>query len=277
MKDVAAVRSRVAALGGRIALVPTMGALHEGHLALVSAARAAADRVVVSIFVNPLQFGPSEDLDRYPRDLAGDADKLRAAGVDLLFAPEVSAMYPPDFATEVRVEALSHDLCGAHRPGHFAGVATVVLKLLLLVRPDVAVFGEKDLQQLTLIRRMVKDLMVPTEILGAPIVRAPDGLALSSRNAYLSEEERVRARSLYAGLQGAHQAFSGGVSDAERLSAIVRAHLARAGLEPEYVALRDLDTWTAPTVATAAHAILAAVQVGSTRLIDNVLLGRPLA
>ncbi|RYE88758.1 MAG: pantoate--beta-alanine ligase, partial [Myxococcales bacterium] len=218
------------AAGQRVALVPTMGALHEGHLDLARAARRHAQFVVASIFVNPTQFGPNEDFARYPRDLAGDGAKLGSAGVDLLFAPTHEAMYPPGEQMRVRPGAIAGPLCGEHRPGHFEGVATVVTKLLVATGPCVALFGRKDYQQLQVIRRLVTDLLLPAEIVGVPTVREPDGLAMSSRNAYLSAEDRSRALALVRGLQAADALFRAG----ERPRAVLgrQVGVARAHRQP---------------------------------------------
>jgi pantoate--beta-alanine ligase len=260
--------------GRRIAVVPTMGALHEGHLALVRAARARADAVILTIFVNPTQFGPSEDLAKYPRDEAGDLDKARSAGIDLAFCPEASAMYRPGSQTFVEVRELQKPLCGASRPGHFAGVATVVAKLFHITLPHLAVFGEKDYQQLAIIRRMVRDLDFAIEIASVPIVREADGVALSSRNAYLSSEQRRAALSLSAGLAAAEAAFAAGE---RRAAALVAAATAPIAAAPEtridYAELRDADELT-PLERVERPAVLAlAVFVGTTRLIDNRVVG----
>jgi pantoate--beta-alanine ligase len=261
------------AAGRRTALVPTMGALHDGHLSLVRLARSRADRVMVSVFVNPTQFGPREDFARYPRDLEGDVDKLRTAGADVVFAPSAAEMYAPGEATRVEVAGLCEGLCGRERPGHFRGVATVVAKLLQLARPHVVVFGEKDWQQLAVIRRMVRDLCFDVEVLGAPIVREPDGLAMSSRNAYLSEEARRQAPALNAALLEARRLFRAGERDARRLAACARARLEKEPLASvEYVEVCCPDT-LAPLETVAGRALLAlAVRFGTTRLIDNALL-----
>ena len=261
--------------GRRIAVVPTMGALHDGHLALLRAARGKADVVILTIFVNPTQFGPHEDLAKYPRDEAGDLARARTCGIDLAFCPDAAAMYPPGSQTFVEVRELQKPLCGASRPGHFAGVATVVSKLFHLTQPHVAVFGEKDYQQLAIIRRMVRDLDFAIEIAGVPIVREPDGLALSSRNAYLSSEQRRAARSLSAGLAAAETAFAAGERSA---AALVAAASALITAEPQaridYVELRDAEDLT-PVERVARPAVRAlAVFVGTTRLIDNRVLGR---
>ncbi len=258
--------------GKRVALVPTMGALHAGHLSLVTRARTLADHVVVSLFVNPTQFGPKEDLSRYPRDEAGDLAKLETVGCDLLFAPTVAEMYPTGFATTVRVSNVSDGLCGDIRPGHFDGVATVVCKLLLQAGADVAVFGEKDFQQLHVIKRLVADLDIPTMIAGAPIVRDSDGLALSSRNAYLSADERHIARALPRTLQAAAASLVAG-ADAAPACAAARQMLLDAGFHTiDYVELRrEIDLAPLQSV-TAPARLLAAARVGSTRLIDNIAI-----
>lgn len=268
-------RRRLRQEGLRIGFVPTMGALHEGHSALVRVAREHADHVVVSIFVNPKQFGPAEDLARYPRDLEGDAERLEREGCDTLFAPEAEAMYPPGFETRVSVPETASGLCGAQRPGHFDGVATVVAKLFNIVAPDVAVFGEKDFQQLAVIRRMVADLAFELEIVGVPTVREPDGLALSSRNVYLSPEERARALSLGNGLSAARAAHAAGERRPGVLIAAARAPMAAARVEPEYLELRSFDDLRPVERADGPCVLLVAAKIGGTRLIDNVILGRP--
>ncbi|HVH47101.1 MAG TPA: pantoate--beta-alanine ligase [Labilithrix sp.] len=277
VKDPAALRDACAAARARgltVGFVPTMGALHEGHLALTHEARKRTEFVVCSIFVNPTQFGPNEDLARYPRDLEGDVQKL--AEVNLVFAPEPEAMYVPGERTRVRVDDLTTHLCGPHRPGHFEGVTTIVAKLFALVGPSVAVFGKKDFQQLAVIRRMTRDLFFPVEVVGYPIVRDPDGLAMSSRNAYLSAAERERALGLSRGLSAAARAFAAG----ERRAGALR-ELALAAIEPvatsiDYVTVADADAIT-PFVddALVPPRVLLAVacHVGRTRLIDNVVLG----
>src|SRR5215510_13507558 len=254
--------------GRRIAVVPTMGALHDGHLALLRAARGKADVVILTIFVNPTQFGPHEDLARYPRDEAGDLARARSAGVDLAFCPEASAMYPPGAQTFVEVRELQKPLCGASRPGHFAGVATVVTKLFHITQPHLAVFGEKDYQQLAIIRRMVRDLDFAIEIASVPIVREADGLAMSSRNAYLSSGQRRSALSLSAGLAAAEAAFAHGERSTDALVAAAKAPItAAAGTRIDYVELRDAEELT-PIARVERPAVLAlAVFVGITRLI----------
>jgi len=254
--------------GQRIALVPTMGALHAGHMALVDAARRAGDRVVVSIFVNPRQFGANEDLARYPRKEAADSRMLADAGVDLLWMPPVEIVYPEGFATNVSVSGVSEVLEGAHRPGHFDGVATVVAKLFGQVRPDVALFGEKDWQQLAVIRRMTADLDLPVEVQSVPTQRDDDGLALSSRNAYLMPEDRARAIALPRALGAAERAIAEG-ADPEAALAQARETLAAAGFEVDYVALADAGTLGDPLPGRPAR-LLAAARIGGTRLIDNI-------
>jgi pantoate--beta-alanine ligase len=259
--------------GRKVGLVPTMGALHEGHASLIRAARGETGCLVVSIFVNPTQFGPGEDLSRYPRPVEKDMELCRREGVDVVFTPSAAEMYPDGFATRVGVAGLSEKMCGAFRPGHFDGVCTVVAKLFTIVQPDVAYFGEKDAQQLAIIRRMAADLNLPPEIHGCPIVREPDGLALSSRNAYLSADERRRALALSAALAEAKLALAAGARDAAKVAAAVRRRLeAAAGVEIQYVAVVDPDTLA--DLARIADKVLVAVaaKVGATRLIDNVLL-----
>ena len=255
--------------GETIALVPTMGALHQGHLSLVALAKEKAGRVVVSIFVNPIQFGPREDFHLYPRDEAGDLAKLAAAGADLVFIPDVAEMYSPGFSTRVNVGDLTEDLCGAARPNHFDGVATVVSKLLLQCIPDLAIFGEKDYQQLLVIKRMVRDLNIPVEILGGPIMRERDGLALSSRNAYLSPAERKIAPLLHQTIAevAADLAKGRGADDAAEAG---RFKLEAAGFRVNYVAVRDPETLKPLHGPVKQARVLAAVFLGKTRLIDNV-------
>lgn len=278
LTSIAEVRSAVAdarRAGRRVAFVPTMGYLHEGHLRLVDAARAAADVVVMSIFVNPLQFGPSEDLTRYPRDPEGDAAKAEARGVDLLFMPEVAEMYPAAPRVQVVPGPLAERWEGAARPGHFTGVLTVVLKLLAIVTPDVVVFGQKDAQQGVLVRAMCEDLNLGVRVQVEPTVRDPDGLALSSRNAYLSPEERARALVLSRALHAIRQRYEAGERDPERLLDVARQVLAtEPDVRVEYVGLADPRNLE-PLARPAADGDLAmiAARVGSTRLIDNVILG----
>ncbi len=254
-----------------------MGALHEGHLGLArEARRRGAGWVAVSIFVNPTQFGPGEDFDRYPRDLDGDVEKLRGAGVDAVFCPRPDAMYPPGDATRVRVERLSGELCGPLRPGHFEGVATVVTKLLALAGPCVALFGRKDYQQLQMIRRLVADLWLPVEVVGVPTVRERDGLAMSSRNAYLSPAERARALAIARGLADCHRLFASGERRAGALRLAALAPVEASFDSIDYVSVADADSLApfAEDASVPARALVAvAARVGKTRLIDNTVLG----
>ena len=273
----AQLRAAIAAdkrAGKRIALVPTMGNLHAGHLQLVHRAQKEADVVVVSIFVNPLQFGPTEDLDNYPRTLAADKEKLFAAGVQYLFTPTVEEVYPAGMAaqTKVSVPELSDTLCGASRPGHFTGVATVVSKLFQMTQPDMAVFGEKDFQQLAIIRKMTSDLCMPIEIVGVQTARNTDGLALSSRNGYLSADERRLAPALHTALQECREAIACGFDSYQELERHAMELLRAAGFRPDYFSVRDARTLSAVSPDTEKLVILAAAYLGRTRLIDNVTL-----
>jgi pantoate--beta-alanine ligase len=275
IRDPAAMRARTTDLrrdGRRIGVVPTMGALHEGHLSLLRAARAQCDVLILTIFVNPTQFGPNEDLAKYPRDEAGDLAKARACGIDLAFCPEAAAMYPPGAQTFVEVRELQQPLCGARRPGHFAGVATVVTKLFHITQPHVAVFGEKDYQQLAIIRRMVRDLDFAVEIASVPIMREADGLAMSSRNAYLAPADRTRALALSKGLAAAEAAAKAGERDAATLVAAARAPLEAAQLRVDYVELRDATELTDVAKLDRRCVLAVAAFVGATRLIDNRVL-----
>lgn len=269
VRDVMAVRAAVAG-EGLVGLVPTMGAFHEGHLSLIRAAREACDVVVVWLFVNPTQFNESADLVAYPRDEERDAALAAECGADILFAPDVEAVYPPGFATTVTVAGLGDVFEGAHRPGHFAGVATVVAKMLNMVGPHVAFFGAKDAQQVAVVRQMVADLDIPTRIEVLPIVREADGLAMSSRNVRLNPDERRRATALHRGLAAARTAVTLGERDAAVLARRVEDELAEAGIVAEYVAVvdpavfRPVDSIERPTL------IAVAARVGSTRLIDNI-------
>jgi len=260
--------------GQRVAFVPTMGNLHEGHLDLVRKARSLADVVVVSIFVNPLQFGPGEDLDAYPRTLAADKEKLFSEGVQVLFAPEVTEIYPDGMAAQtlVHVPDLGDTLCGHSRPGHFDGVTTVVSKLFNIVQPDIAVFGEKDYQQLSIVRRMVQDLCMPIRIVGVATTRDEDGLAKSSRNGYLSSEERRVAPILNRTLRDCREAIACGFDNFLQLESHARMQLLQAGFEPDYFTICDARTLRPVTDDTEEIAILAAARLGKTRLIDNVRL-----
>jgi pantoate--beta-alanine ligase len=258
----------------RVGLVPTMGALHQGHMALVMAARTECDRVVASIFVNPKQFAPTEDLGSYPRREAADLEMLRSGGVDLLFIPALDEMYPPDFATLVRVSGLTDGLCGAHRAGHFDGVTTVVTKLLIQALPDIAYFGEKDYQQLTVVRRMARDLDIPVLIAGVPTVREADGLALSSRNVYLSAEERRIAPNLARVLRSVAAALARDPTAVQRETARGSAALQQAGFAVEYLEIREAESLAVTTEVTASSRVFAAVRLGTTRLIDNMPIAR---
>lgn len=259
--------------GLRIGFVPTMGALHDGHLSLVEVARPGCDRVAVSIFVNPLQFGPGEDLERYPRDLDGDLARLEAAGCDLVFTPEAADMYAEDARTIVMIPELEDVLCGRSRPGHFRGVATVVAKLVNLVQPAVIVFGQKDAQQAILMHRMIEDLDFPVAMRVAPIRRDPDGLAMSSRNAYLSGEERREAPLLHAALRTIQQGLADGERRSTTLVERAREVLARGKhVRVDYVEIVDPLTLRRKGTVTGPVLVAAAVFVGSTRLIDNIVL-----
>ena len=262
------------AAGDSIGFVPTMGYLHEGHLSLMRIARARADHLVASIFVNPLQFAPGEDLAVYPRDEEGDLEKCRAEGCEVVFFPTPESMYPPGYETRVVPGATARPMCGRSRPEHFGGVVTVVNKLFNLVQPSVAVFGRKDFQQLQLIRRMVTDFAIPVEIVGGPIVREPDGLAMSSRNAYLTEDERRQALCLSESLALAEALVADGERDAAAIVAAVTAHVASRPLaELDYVELRDANDLSEPDGVLAGPCVLAlAVRFGRTRLIDNRVL-----
>ncbi len=263
--------------GRRIGLVPTMGYLHEGHLALVDEAKRRTDAVVLSIFVNPLQFGPREDLARYPRDLPRDRSLAQGRGVDALFVPSVETMYPAGSEVRVTPGATAERWEGEARPGHFTGVLTVVAKLFHLVQPDLACFGQKDIQQLTLIRRMVRDLDWPIELAAVPTIREPDGLALSSRNAYLNEDERRQARALSRALVAAHRSFCEGERQAARLEDRMRRELnAEPGVRIEYVAIVEPEGLSPVSTADARTIIAVAARVGSTRLIDNIHLAQGL-
>lgn len=281
--DPGAMQRRVAQArlaGQRIAFVPTMGFLHDGHVSLLREGRRRGELLVLSIFVNPMQFGPREDLSRYPRDLEGDLAKAAAAGCDVAFIPEPARIYPPGFQTRVEVTQVEQGLCGASRPGHFVGVATVVLKLLNLVQPHVLLLGEKDYQQLQVIRRMVRDLDVPVEVHGCALIRDSDGVALSSRNAYLSPAERVQARVLSRALFAARDAFGQDQGDTRPAALVGTARKileSEPALRLDYLELRDADTLgelppEAPLEPGQSAVLLVAGYIGTTRLLDNVIL-----
>jgi len=280
LRTIAELRRQVAAwrtAGETVGLVPTMGALHDGHLSLVRRSRAECKRTVVSIFVNPTQFGPTEDFNRYPRDLAGDAQKLAAVGVDAIFAPEVAEMYPAGASTTVTVAGLTDGLDGPFRPGHFAGVATIVTKLLLQVLPDVGFFGEKDYQQLQVIKRLARDLDIPVRIEGVPTYREPDGLAMSSRNVYLSPAERRIAPALHRVLTGVAAALARGET-ADQAVAHGKAELTKAGFTKiDYLDAVDAATLKPIERVTGPLRVAAAAWLGTTRLIDNVAVDWPLS
>ncbi|CAD5107903.1 pantoate--beta-alanine ligase [Zestomonas carbonaria] len=274
VRELRAAVAQARAEGKDIGLVPTMGNLHAGHIALVEQAAQRTGFVVASIFVNPLQFGPSEDLASYPRTLAADQEKLIEAGCDLLFAPTVEEMYPHGMQgqTLVHVSGVSEGLCGASRPGHFDGVATVVTKLFQMVQPDLAIFGQKDFQQLAVIRTLVRDLNMPVQVLGMPTVRAEDGLALSSRNGYLSAEQRVAAPALYRTLQQLGGEIREGGRDYPRLIAEAKEQLVTAGFRPDYLEICHAESLRPAHVDDRHLVIAAAAFLGNTRLIDNLEL-----
>ena len=276
IRDIAMLHRAVTALkqGGKsVALVPTMGALHDGHLSLVRMGRRVADHVIVSIFVNPTQFGPNEDFAAYPRDEARDAALLADEGVGVLWAPDVATVYPPGHSTHIEVDELGSDYCGAARPGHFDGVATIVAKLFNQARPDVAIFGEKDWQQLAIIRRMARDLDFGLDILGAPIARDTDGLALSSRNAYLSPQQRKAAVAFPKALKTAVAALANGGDMYETLAKAEAAIIAGGFDSVDYIALADPDSLERLDAFRAPARLLAAARIGKTRLIDNYPVG----
>jgi pantoate--beta-alanine ligase len=258
-----------ARVDGELALVPTMGSLHVGHQSLIREAALRAPAVAVTIFVNPAQFGPGDDLSKYPRDLQRDLRKCEEAGATFVFAPDSTEMYPPGFQTWVEPGALAAPLCGARRPGHFRGVCTVVAKLFALSRADAAFFGEKDYQQLLVVRRMAFDLSFGTEVIGRPIVREPDGLAMSSRNAYLTPEQRKRATALWKALQAVRAKFAAGERDVAALEALARRIIEEAGLRVDYAEIRDAIELQRPARAEASSRLFLAAFIGDTRLIDN--------
>lgn len=277
LRELRAAIAQARAEGKQIGLVPTMGNLHAGHVSLVEIAAQRADFVVASIFVNPLQFGAGEDLDKYPRTLAADQEKLLAAGCHLLFHPDVAEIYPHGMGdqTRVSVPGVSEGLCGASRPGHFEGVATVVTKLFNMVQPDLAVFGEKDYQQLAVIRALVQDLNMPIQIIGASTQRAEDGLALSSRNGYLNAEQRAVAPVLYRGLQAIAEELRRGARDYQRLIGQAQAQQKDAGFQPDYLEIRNAVNLRPAQVDDRHLVILTAAHLGSTRLIDNLVVELP--
>lgn len=277
LRELRAAVAQARAEGKQIGFVPTMGNLHAGHVSLVQIAAQRADFVVASIFVNPLQFGAGEDLDKYPRTLAADQEKLLAAGCHLLFHPDVAEIYPHGMGDQARVSVpgVSEGLCGASRPGHFEGVATVVTKLFNMVQPDLAVFGEKDYQQLAVIRALVQDLNMPVQIIGAPTQRAEDGLALSSRNGYLSAEQRNAAPALYRGLQAIAKELLRGARDYARLIDGAQEQQRAAGFVPDYLEIRNAVTLRPAQVDDRHLVILTAAQLGGTRLIDNLVVELP--
>jgi pantoate--beta-alanine ligase len=276
VEDLRKVVAKWRAEGLRLALIPTMGALHHGHLSLIRLAKTHVDRVVVSIFVNPMQFGPHEDFERYPRQEAEDAAKLREVSTDLLYAPGVDVMYPKSFATTIHVAGVTEGLCGALRPGHFDGVTTVVAKLLLQCLPDIAIFGEKDYQQFIALSRLCADLDIPAKIMPGPIIRESDGLATSSRNVYLTAEERRIAVTLSQVLRHIANEVSNGSDDFERLLSAGAEKLIAAGFRNvEYIEIRDSETLKPVTTIEHPARVLAAAWLGKTRLIDNMAISRP--
>ena len=276
LKELRAMLRSYRQQGKRIGLVPTMGNLHEGHISLVRKAREAADIVVTSIFVNPMQFGATEDLDTYPRTLIEDQERLEAAGSTLVFAPSNDEIYPEGLArhTRVVVPEVSEGHCGASRPGHFEGVATVVTMLFNIVHPDIAVFGEKDFQQLAVIRKLARDLMIPVEVIGAPTVREDDGLARSSRNGYLTEQQRAVAPVLYRTLQQTAEQIRQGRTDFHTLEADANKAMAEAGLRPDYFNIANSLTLKPASTDDTELTLLAAAFLGTTRLIDNLSITR---
>jgi len=275
LADMTRCSNEIIASGSSLALVPTMGYFHEGHLSLMRLARRLADRVVVSLFVNSMQFGPNEDLSSYPRDLERDSRMAADEKIDVLFLPTDRDMYSSDFNARVRVDGITDTLCGNQRPGHFEGVTTVVAKLFNIVKPHIAVFGQKDFQQLSVIAKMVRDLNWDIEIVGHPIVREEDGLAMSSRNTYLSSEERGKALCLYKAIQHAKTRFENGLTDAELLKSEIRdIILANSGVSVDYISVVDKDNLSDREEIDSNSVLALAVKVGQTRLIDNCFLGK---
>ena len=275
LADMTSCSNEIIASGSSLALVPTMGYFHEGHLSLMRLARRLADRVVVSLFVNSMQFGPNEDLSSYPRDLERDSRMAADEKIDVLFLPTDREMYSSDFNARVRVDGFTDTLCGNQRPGHFEGVTTVVAKLFNIVKPNIAVFGQKDFQQLRVISKMVRDLNWDIEIVGHPIVREDDGLAMSSRNTYLSSQERGKALCLYKAIQHAKTRFESGLTDAELLKSEIRdIILANSGVSVDYISVVDKDNLSDRKKIDSNSVLALAVKVGQTRLIDNCFLGK---
>ena len=272
VRTIADLRAELADAPRPVGLVPTMGFFHDGHLSLMRAARAANETVVVSLFVNPTQFGPTEDLEAYPRDEQGDLELAKASGVDIVFAPSVQEVYPDGFDTTVEVGGLTEPLDGAARPGHFKGVTTIVTKLLNMVGPDAAYFGQKDAQQALVIQKLVRDLDMPVRIEVRPTIRESDGLAMSSRNAYLTDEERIRATALSRALRAAEQTVARGDVDADAVIAAARRELDEAGIEPEYLELRSATDLTPAERVNGSTLLAVAARVGRARLIDNTML-----
>lgn len=272
VKEMQAFSLEQKAHGKKIVLVPTMGYLHEGHLSLIREGKKYGDTLVMSLFVNPTQFGPNEDFARYPRDFDRDTKLASSAGTDIIFYPDVKDMYPPSFKTSVYVSELSEILCGKTRPGHFKGVTTVVAKLFNIVLPHVAIFGEKDFQQLVIIKQMVRDLNIPVEIVGMPTVREHDGLAMSSRNTYLTGDLRRRATAISRGLMNALEAFRNGVVECDKLKEIVHKEIQSAGLKEDYIEIVEEDTLKPAYEVSTRARIMVAAYADKVRLIDNMPL-----
>jgi len=273
VKDMQTLSNNIRKEGRIISFVPTMGALHEGHLSLMRKAKEKGEFLVVSIFVNPTQFGPNEDYTKYTRDLEGDLKKIKEIGVDVVFSPDINEIYPEDFETYVEVGELQKPLCGQFRPGHFKGVATIVLKLFNIVKPDIAIFGEKDYQQLKIIQKMARDLHLEIEIIGLPIIREDDGLALSSRNAYLSKKEREQSRALSEALKEIHKRFNQGQNDVSDLVREGKEILSKSLIyDIDYLEIRNGNTLEGKEKAKSGDLVAIAAKIGKTRLIDNIKL-----